>query len=116
MFSYKYYLLAVLAGTLPIAASHAATDPPIVRVTYRDLNLATPEGVSTLYQRLQHGAARYCEPVKIGGQPLTEFNRCVKDAITTTVKKIDDTRLSAYHFSQGGKGASECSYCRACHV
>jgi UrcA family protein len=104
----KYYLLAALASTLPIAALHAATEMPIVRVTYQDLNLATPAGVSALYKRLQLGAARYCEPFKeVPGTRLSvEFDRCVKDAIATTVKKIDKARLSAFHVSRGGKGAS----------
>lgn len=108
MSSCKYYLLAALASTVPIAASRAATQPPIVRVSYQDLNLATAGGVSELYRRLQLGAARYCEPFKeLPGTRLSvEFSRCVKDAIATTVRKIDNTRLSAFHLSQSGKSAS----------
>jgi UrcA family protein len=105
MFTYKHCLLAALAATLPIAALHAATELPIVRVTFGDLNLGTPAGVSALYKRLQRGAARYCEPVIIGTLPSVEFNRCVKDAVATTVKKIDNTKLSAFYISQGGKSA-----------
>jgi UrcA family protein len=105
MFSYKYSLLAAVAATLPIAALHSATELPIVRVTFGDLNLGTPAGVSTLYKRLQHGAVRYCEPVSNGALPSIEFNRCVRDAIATTVKKIDNTRLSAFYISQDDKSA-----------
>jgi UrcA family protein len=53
MSTYKYYLLAALATTLPSAALPAATELPIVRVTYQDLNLATSAGVSELYKRVQ---------------------------------------------------------------
>jgi UrcA family protein len=78
---------------------------PIVRVTVGDLSLATPAGVSALYKRVQHGAAQYCEPFRAftGTRLSVEFDRCVKDAVATTVKTIDNTRLSAFHASQAGK-------------
>jgi UrcA family protein len=106
MFTYKHCLLAALAATLPVAALNAATELPIVRVTYGDLDLDTPAGVSTLYKRLQHGAASYCEPfIDTGSRLSVEYGVCVKDAIATTLKKIDNTRLSAFYISQGGKSA-----------
>jgi UrcA family protein len=105
MFNYKYCLLAALASSLPIAALHATIELPIVRVTFGDLNLDTPAGVSALYKRVRYGAARYCEPLGMGVQRSVEFDRCVKDAIATTVKKIDNTKLSAFHISQSGKSA-----------
>jgi UrcA family protein len=105
MFNYKCCLLAALASSLPIVALHATTEQPIVRVKFGDLNLGTPAGVSSLYKRVRYGAARYCEPFSMGAQRSVEFDRCVKDAIATTVKKIDNTKLSAFHISQGGKGA-----------
>jgi UrcA family protein len=95
MFNRKYCLLAALASALPIAALHATMELPIVRVTFGDLNLDTPAGVSALYKRVQHGAARYCEPFSAGSQLSVEFGRCVKDAVATTVKNIDNTNLSA---------------------
>jgi UrcA family protein len=108
MFNFKHGLLATLASTLPIGALHATTQPPIVRVTIGDLNLAVPASVSALYRRVQHGATSYCEPFRevTGTRLSVEFDRCVKDAIATTVKKIDDTRLTAFHASQAGKRAS----------
>jgi UrcA family protein len=108
MFTCKCYLLAAVASALPIAVLHAATEMPIVRVTYQDLDLATPAGVAALCKRIQQGAARYCEPVReiTGTRVWTEFDRCVKDAITTTVKKIDRTGLTAFHTSHGGRSAS----------
>jgi UrcA family protein len=108
MFNYKHCLLAALATTLPIAALHATTTLPIARVTFGDLNLATAAGVEALYKRVQHGAATYCDPFRevTGTRLPVEFDRCVKDAIATTVMKIDNTRLSAFHALQTGKRAS----------
>jgi UrcA family protein len=108
MFTHKYCLLAVLACILPITALHATTELPIVRVTFGDLNLTTPAGVSALYKRVQHGAATYCEPFRevTGTRLPMEFDSCVTDAVATTVKKINNTNLSAFHASEAGKHVS----------
>jgi UrcA family protein len=107
-----YYLLpalvATLAITLPIDAPHAASAMPTIRVTYQDLDLATSAGVSTLYKRIERAAAEYCESTRLvtGTRVSTAFSRCVQDAVTTTVKKIDQPGLSALHTSHSDKSTS----------
>ena len=101
-------LVAALAAALPIGASHAATNTPGIRLSYDDLNLATPAGVSSLYRRIQHAAGDYCESTRnlTGTRVSPQYDRCVRDAVATTVKQISHPGLSALHASRGGSTAS----------
>jgi len=93
-----------IAAALPLAASQAATDSPTIRISYQDLNLATPAGVEALYRRVLQAASGYCEATRAltGTRVSVAFNRCVKDAVATTVKTIDHPGLSAMHAARGG--------------
>lgn len=97
-------LIASIATALPLAASQAATDAPAIRITYQDLNLATPAGVEALYRRVQQAASEYCQATRgpTGTRVSVAFSRCVTDAIATTVKSIDHPGLSALHATHSG--------------
>lgn len=101
-------LIASIASALPLAASPAATDAPAIRITYQDLNLATPAGVEALYRRVQQAASEYCESTRAltGTRVSVAFSRCMKDAVATTVKSIDHRGLSALHTAHGGTSSS----------
>ena len=97
-------LIASIATVLPLAAPQAATEAPTIRITYQDLNLATSAGVEVLYRRVLQAASDYCEATRAltGTRVSVAFNRCVKDAVATTVKTIDHPGLSAMHAAHGG--------------
>ena len=100
-------LVAALAAALPVGALHASTNAPGIRLSYDDLNLATPAGVSALYQRIQHAAGDYCESTRnlTGTRVSPQYDRCVRDAVATTVKQIAHPGLTALHVSHGGSSA-----------
>ncbi len=97
-------LIASIATALPLAASPAAADAPTIRISYQDANLATPAGVEVLYRRVQQAASEYCQATRAltGTRVSSAFNRCLKDAVATTVKTIDHPGLSALHAAHGG--------------
>jgi len=96
------HLLAVLAAgsaiALPLAAQ-ADNAGPAIRVSYQDLNLTTSAGVATLYQRISHAAGTACEATQqlTGTRVSKAYDRCVQEAIASTVKQIDLPSLTALH-------------------
>jgi UrcA family protein len=101
--------LLVIAGAagLPVTAAHAGGHTSAIHVTYKDLNLATANGVTVLYERIRHAAAGYCEPARelVGTRISPEYSRCVHDAIASTVRQIGHPGLSALHAARGGARA-----------
>ena len=97
-------LVVLLAAALPVAASQATAGSDTMRVHYSDLNLSTAEGVATLYDRIRSAAADYCEPTrKITGTRVSPgYDRCVRDAVATTVRQIGNPELTALHASRKG--------------
>jgi UrcA family protein len=100
-------LLIAGATAVPVAAAQADGSSAI-HVGYQDLNLSTPIGVATLYDRIRHASADYCEPARelVGTRVSPEYNRCVRDAISWTVRQIGHPGLSALHAARGGASAS----------
>lgn len=93
-----------LVAAFPLAVTQAAPEKPVIHLRYHDLNLATSAGVEVLYRRVQQAAAEYCESTRalIGTRVSVAFDRCVKDAVATTVKTIDHPGLTALHAARGG--------------
>ena len=102
--------LAVTAAMcLPCVASQAAPDAPGIRITYGDLNLATPAGVEALYARIRGAAKQYCEPAlsATGTHVFPVYDRCVEDAVATTVRKLNQPGLSALHAAHSNAGGGQ---------
>jgi UrcA family protein len=68
-------------------------------VSYRDLNLANPQGAAALYRRITRAAEEVCGPAEQTGSllPRPGFRECVRRAIAEAVAKVDRPELSAYH-------------------
>ncbi|MBS0377989.1 MAG: UrcA family protein [Proteobacteria bacterium] len=78
------------AGALP-AAEHGVT------VSYRDLDLTTPSGAHTLYDRIRTAARTVCG---YRGTQLTDqafWDSCYRGAITEAVAKVNNPLLTAVH-------------------
>lgn len=74
-------------------------------VSYRDLNLNTIEGATTLYKRIRSAASSVCRGNE--GRRLEEwqaYDSCFKHAITQAVVKVNSPMLTAVF--NGGKPSS----------
>jgi UrcA family protein len=94
-------------GALFATATSAAELPRSANVRYADLNLDRPAYVATLYHRIARAAGDACAPRLLTGshQPLPSYQRCLTDAITQAVARVDRPSLSAYHQRQLGLAA-----------
>src|SRR5206468_3867366 len=77
------------AGTQPAASANTIT------VSYRDLNLATREGASALYARINHAARAVC----VGGDlrelgALAEAKACQRQAVAQAVHTVHSEQLA----------------------
>ncbi len=98
-------MVAALAAASPIASVTASST---VRVTYHDLDLDTAAGVATLYKRIRSAAMSYCKSTRVatGTRVSSAFDLCVRDAVATTIQKIDQPNLSAYYAAHADNSAS----------
>lgn len=98
-------LIACALAALPVASTLADRT---IRVTYSDLDLNDPADISELYKRIEHAAYKYCKSTRVstGTRISPVFNRCVEDAVATTVKQMDRPELSAFHASQSGDASA----------
>ena len=101
--------LAAPPIAVPLRAAPAANPPAdpagvrSIRISYRDLNLETPQGIATLYVRIRRAATEVCEAGNplIGTRIIGESSeRCVHTAIATTVKQLGVPGLAALEAEQ----------------
>jgi UrcA family protein len=81
----------------------ASDDKRSVRIAYRDLDLATPEGIAALYLRIHRAADELCgaERAPTGTRLLpTRTEACVRDAVASTVKQLGVPGLAALEVQQ----------------
>jgi UrcA family protein len=80
--------LSPLLAAGEAAAAQTASTVPSVTVSYRDLNLATPEGTGTLYRRIRGAARTVCGEA---GRSLREqglWTSCYNDAVARAVASV----------------------------
>lgn len=72
---------------------------PTLRVSYADLDLATPEGITALYVRVREAARRVCEPLRLrtGTLVTDRYDACVRDAIAATGRRLRAPALLALY-------------------
>jgi UrcA family protein len=78
------------------AIAQSAHAGAAVTVSYRDLNLATPEGASALYARINHAAHTVCEAGDIrdlGAQAASKA--CQREAVAQAVHAVHSPQLAA---------------------
>lgn len=81
-------------------AAHAAGDKvPALRVSYADLDLTTPEGITELYVRVREAARRVCEPLRLRTGTLVSdrYDTCVREAIGATGRRLRAPALMALY-------------------
>jgi UrcA family protein len=103
--------LAAPPIAVPFRAAPAANPPAdpsgaglrSIRISYRDLDLETPQGIATLYVRIRRAATEVCEAGNplIGTRIIGESSeRCVHNAIATTVKQLGVPGLATLEAEQ----------------
>ena len=68
-----------------------------VTVSYRDLDLSTPEGANALYHRIQTAARKVCGYAGADVIEQAIWKGCYRSAIATAVAKVDSPLLTAVH-------------------
>ena len=83
-----------------------AADPTDVRTTivkYADLDLSTPQGAASLYNRIRFASETVCSPSGQGDlAAMTRSQKCVKEAIAGAVAKVNQPALSAVYAAKYG--------------
>jgi len=79
---------------------------PSKTVKFADLNLARPEGIAALYERLQGAADEVCSP----GDPrvLVAFEnpqKCARASLWHAIGQINDPALTAYAQARSGRAS-----------
>ena len=80
---------------------------PSIRISYRDLDIKSPEGIATLYVRIRRAASELCDAGRapIGSRLVNEHSeRCVRTTIAATVKQIGVPGLAMLDAEQRALG------------
>ncbi len=98
-------IIVVALGAPAIASADAKSELQgvSVKVSYADLNLEKREGAKALYRRLQQASRQACglrDLTKEGSvRAMTEARNCYRDALSTTVEKLDSELVTQIHNS-----------------
>jgi len=98
-------IIFAAASILAPIAGICADPVPQVRVAITDVNLSSPQGVATLYTRLQQAATEVCghEPQIRALSLHTAWSKCVDTALDQAVMQVSSISLAALHAKHGGK-------------
>src|SRR5678816_895798 len=81
-----------------IAQAGTVRELPSVVVKYGDLNLDRVDDVATLHARLRKAALQVCSQLDSRVLGLSEqYETCVSGAVTQSVAKVDNARLTSFH-------------------
>lgn len=98
--SFNAVAMAAILGLFGAAQALTADEPDRVRsitVSFRDLNLSTIEGATTLYQRIKKAASKVCEQPDSYLNDLGAWAHCYRGAIDDAVANVNSPLLSAVH-------------------
>jgi UrcA family protein len=86
-----------LLGTAQAPASDTADAQHSVTVSYRDLNLSTVDGATTLYRRISGAARLACGERDHSLFEQRHWKSCVQSAIAGAVATVDNPLLRTVH-------------------
>jgi UrcA family protein len=97
-------LVAMIVGP-QMAARAADRQPPSVRVSFSDLDLARQQGTATLYRRIRNAARAVCGPVDVSlAEDRLNWERCVDQSIANAVARVGNANLTAYYLANTHRG------------
>jgi UrcA family protein len=78
---------------------------PSVTVRYSDLNLATADGVDTLYRRISNAASLVCPTSYTKDMDAAaKAKQCQVEAIARAVQKVNNPKLALVHATRISRG------------
>jgi UrcA family protein len=94
--------------TLLVAASGMAVahvdEARSVTVRYYDLDLNSPEGIASLYERIHAAAVDVCGslegPQLVNRVLWSKWDPCINHAVANAVHAVHNEKLSAYHWER----------------
>ena len=103
----RAFLVATLTATCLGGAAVGAEGPPVVRVSYGDLNLSTDAGSRALLRRLSAAAHRVCDdPGTRELRRVVRAEACYRESLDEAVVAVHNERLSALYRAGAGAGAT----------
>jgi UrcA family protein len=72
-------------------------------VSFRDLNLNSPEGVEALYKRIRNAAHEVCADPYRYDLSESKLRPCIDDAMSRAIAQVDRPLLTSLYQSKGGK-------------
>lgn len=96
-----------VASTAVQAAEKPGDSEPVTTVQFGDLNLANPQGVERLYQRIVAAAQQVCDTRQgrsLEAQALDSI--CTKQSIAHAVAAVGRPALTALHAAKTGQPGS----------
>lgn len=82
-------------------------------VSFRDLNLNSPEGVAVLYRRINNAAYEVCgNPDRFDLSEL-KLQICVKDAVSRAVAQVNSPMLTNLYQAKTGKANTKIALAQA---
>ena len=91
---------ALLLAVGVISTAHADEQVRSETVKFEDLNVGTPSGVQTLYDRIHAAAKRVCSD----GDPLQQMaaGACARKAEASAIAKVGLPQLTAFYQKKTG--------------
>lgn len=94
-------LAAALASPFAAQADRVGqlAGTPRIVVTYDDVDISSPQGLATLYSRIQYAAMDVCEYDRLHKE-LSRQRRpaeCYRAAVDDAIKQVNQPVLTAYH-------------------
>lgn len=100
----------IMFASMPIAlvgnAAHAGgwvDTPPQKVVSFKDLNLDTPEGAAVLYRRITNAAYEVCGNPDRYDLSQLKLQICIKDAVSRAIAQVNRPMLTSLYQAKTGK-------------
>lgn len=96
----SFWSVALTSAVCLLGAAPASADSSAGRsttVSYRDLNLSTIDGATTLYHRLKVAARSVCEEPGGGLAAYQTWQSCYRAAIADAVTKVNSPLLTTLY-------------------
>jgi UrcA family protein len=82
-------------------------------VSFRDLNLETPEGAAVLYRRIRSAAYEVCENPSGYDLSQLKMQTCIKDAVSRAVTQVNRPLLTSLYKEKAGKSDKKVTLAQA---
>jgi UrcA family protein len=105
-------MLASASLTLAIHAAQANDlNPPTQKVvSFRDLNMHSPEGIEIAFKRIKNAARDVCATPDRYDLSESALKPCINDAVAKAVAQVDSPLLTSLYESKSSKTAKKVTF------